>query len=1379
MNSQLFIRIILLIIIFFSSSLIRTVYSAYTYIGNITSYTQDGSTITFTCGTAKVKVFIYTDDLIRIRLAPTGTFNPEEPWVVQKYNWTYIPYTFTDSGTYYQIGTNKLVIRINKSPFIVSFYDKNMNLLNKDHNTYRMGWDGSSVRCDKDMQTNDKFYGFGERFGAPANKRGKTIPMDTSDAYHTTVDDYTYCSIPFFMSPVGYGIYFHNSGKAYFRLGTDASDRYSFESPTEDMDYYFFYGPDFKSILIRYTELTGRPKLPPLWTFGFGMIHNNGESETKSIADQFRSNDFPGDGIGMDDLWKDCNGNFMWHWKDCIEAPSDCNWGYYPSPVTMLDYVKQRHFKTWVWIVPSILDGTTCGNNQEDGIANNYFVKRPDGTTDYPISPWYGTGYYVDFTKPAAKTWYKELTKNVRTTPYHPAPYTNVPAQPDVFKTDDGEYMPSDARVSIGWFGQAGSYNTGAEFDNIYPMLYNNAVCDATRERIGRGFTLYRAGGPGSQRSPTIWGGDQNSTFQAMQCAMNAQISISLSGISFWNHDIGGCDDARPSDELYTRWVAEYGMFLPQPFVNDWRNNQRQPWDYGTTVQANVRKYLHLHYRLIPYIYKYAYEATQNGLPMLRPLILEYVNDPNTHNRDYDYLYGEYFLVAPVYTSGQTTRSIYLPQGKWTNYWTEERFTGPQTINFSAPVGTLPLLVKGGAIIPMWPEMHWVMELEPNPITLDIFPDGTSEFVMYEDDGTSADWELGAYATTRFECIENANSITVNIGARTGSYTGMPTSRYYRLQVHHIANTPAEVRRDSTILTKYNSSSELDAASEGWYYDTTKKIVYVKPSQSISGAFQIGINMVQAGPPTKVVLYALPNTLYANGSSTSTVTAEIQDTNGILVTNSNAQIIFSLSGSAGGTLIGTNPVNANGGIARITYRSGTSSGTATITGTSSGLTQGQTNITLTLVNPPNPPTNLRCNNQINPMGLQVFTPDLSWTFSDPDQGSTQSAYKILVSSVQSLLNSNIGTTWNTNKINSSSNIVTYSGSTLQTGLTYYWKVQTWDNTDTQGPYSTVATFSMSQTQIQNNPPYAPINLKCMGQTNPKGISDVTPDLSWTFSDPDTGDTQSAFRLLVANSLSNINNNTGNMLDTNKIVSVQTTYTYNGLPLQNNSTYYWKIMTWDSFNTSGPYSSVASFTMPAGGVQTPIIWVSTTVLDFGLIGPLESRMLELDIRNTGIGWLTGTLSTDEEWIIIEPTKFEIDGSNPDMIARIAITVDNSILSQIEGEYHGTITINSNAGNANIVLVDVIVTATCVLVKPNPYNPNKGLLTFFGSGIVPGETKIKIYTLSGELVKQLSSEAGKEFVWDGKTDNNEPVSSGIYLYTYESPKEKGIGKFTVIY
>jgi hypothetical protein len=222
-------------------------------------------------------------------------------------------------------------------------------------------------------------------------------------------------------------------------------------------------------------------------------------------------------------------------------------------------------------------------------------------------------------------------------------------------------------------------------------------------------------------------------------------------------------------------------------------------------------------------------------------------------------------------------------------------------------------------------------------------------------------------------------------------------------------------------------------------------------------------------------------------------------------------------------------------------------------------------------------------------------------------------------------------------------------------------------------------------------------------------------------------------------------------------------------LVNGTTYYYRVSAVDTSNNESSYATKSA--APSGSL--PSLILSTNTIYFDSLNFGQTKSMTFTITNSGSGTLSGTISDDQEWITVDPTQFAV--SAQDGPQTITVTVDNNILKQTQGEYTGIILIDSNAG---IETVKVIVSATCVLVRPNPYNPEKGKLIFFGDGIVPGETTIKIYTLSGELVKTLSPRTGDELIWDGKTENGEPVASGIYLYTYESPKEKGTSKFTVI-
>jgi len=510
------------------------------------------------------------------------------------------------------------------------------------------------------------------------------------------------------------------------------------------------------------------------------------------------------------------------------------------------------------------------------------------------------------------------------------------------------------------------------------------------------------------------------------------------------------------------------------------------------------------------------------------------------------------------------------------------------------------------------------------------------------------------------------------------------------------------------------------------------------------------------------------------------------------------------------------------------------------------------------------PSNIKVNGENYNVVLSTKNPVFSWTFNTTKTSDNQTAYRIIIADNLTDINNCIGNIFDTNKVNSSANNVQYTIDNLQWGTTYYWKVMTWDISNSSSPYSTKSKFSMMGTSGPNHAPYAPTNLKCNGATNPTNVTDFTPDLSWVFSDPDFGDYQSAYLILVADNLSALAVNNGNMWNTYKQISSANTVTYAGSPLSYGKTYYWKVTTWDSSNVQGAYSSVGTFTMesapapnkptltgpiagkigisqqytavttdPGGqqiyytfdwgdttvttsswvnsgtqvtkshiwlssGVYTvrvkatninngvsdwsdpisltitpaesPVLYISTKTLNFGELLKEQVKTMTFTIINVGSETLKGTISSSAEWIAVDPKIFE---SND---VTVSVTVDESLVTRDGEQYMGIISITSNGGDD---IVTVYVTGTCVLIKPNPYNPETGTLKFFGSGIVPNNTRIKIYTLSGEQVKELyETKNGYEIEWDGRNELGEYVIDGIYIYVSESPKEKNIGKITVL-
>lgn len=876
--------------------------AAWNFIGNVTGwgYDLDAGTVTFVCGQPRVMLEVCADDLIRVRLAPSGSFMPDENFVVIKYDWTGSSFSVVDGGDFVEVKTAGITAKVNKAPLYIQFLDDRGNLINQDHPVYRMAWEGDRVSCWKYMTSTDRFYGFGEKFTSPLDKRGRSFDLWCKDAFASQGND-TYVECPFFISPVNrYAIYFHNTGRVVFKLGTEDPGRYSFESPIGELDYYFFHNPDPKKIIERFTELTGRPSLPPGWVFGNMCIQSghSGGTDIVNTASGWRATDIPVDAMGIDEGWATCYNSFVWD-------PAT-----YPDSSGMCASLNAAHMKAFVWETAFT---NSCGPFHDTAVQKNYYVKQADGVTDYEISWWMGDGYYCDFTSTAAVVAWQNM--------HYPILDNGINA----FKTDDGEFIPNDALFSNGM--------TGARMHNVYPMLYNSKVWEATKNRNGRGFILCRAGYTGSQRCPIIWGGDQLCTWDYMKSMVGVGIAMGVSGFSLWTHDVPGAF-GQVTSELLVRWAAELGVFLPFTLFNDYLEaGAMTPWDFDRDIQDIFVRNLRLRYRLLPYLYTNCYNATQTGLPMIRALFLEFPDDLNAY-RDYQYLLGEDLLVAPVYEQGKTSWDVYLPEGEWTHYFTRQKYAGGQSVSVSAPLGDIPLFVRGGAIIPMGPEMKYIGELPCDPLMLDIYPCGTSSFTLYEDDGATVDYASGVFCKTAYTCAENENEIVFSIAERNGSF--VPSARSYMLKFNHAESAPGDVMKDSLGMTGYPSLSELNSHASGYFYASASDTIYVRLPDSGSATTVEIIN--QAGGPAKLLCAANPSYIMSDGASTSLITAKVCDESGKTVTTAANSVLFSISGQ--GTLVDTTSGNASSGTATVIMKSTSSPGTAVVSATSDGMAPG-------------------------------------------------------------------------------------------------------------------------------------------------------------------------------------------------------------------------------------------------------------------------------------------------------------------------------------------------------------------------------------------------------------------------------------------------------
>ena len=621
------------------------------------------------------------------------------------------------------------------------------------------------------LRADEHIYGLGEKF-INFDKRGQAITMWNSDALGVR-RELSYKNVPFFMSTYGYGLLVDSGKKIKFHIGTKSNRSLEIEVPGDELDCYVIYGPSFKRILNSYTSLTGKPNIPPKWSFGLWVSTYFIPATHKSAVNQarkYREMDIPVDVFHFDPCWlrpgRWCD--FTWD----KEA--------FPNPEKTLRQLKQMGFKVCLWINPYV---SIHSELYTEGAKQGYFLKRNDGSV-YHAATW-GEGFpataIVDFTNQKAKDWCKaQLIRLLK-------------LGVDVFKTDFGEEIPEDAVFSNG--------KTGKEMRNIYSLLYNKTVFELTKEHTGNQLVWGRCAYAGSQQYPTSWSGDPQCTFEDMASVLRGGLSFAMSGMAFWSHDMGGFWGT-PTQSLYIRW-SQFGLFSPHSRLHG--SSSRDPWLFGEEAVKVLRKYAKLRYRLIPYIYSYAYSANKTGYPVMRPMVLEFQEDPTTIGIDSQYMFGRELLIAPV-LNNMGRVCLYLPSGRWMDYWSHKVYQGPKWIKTQVPIDVMPIFVREDSIIPLGPEMSYVGEKKLDPLTVDIYVQKKAEFAFY-DDGKVVD----------FECSRDDSEITLKIGE---------SNRTYIAKFNKI-NEPVNVEIKGRKISRCRGE-DFEKIKEGWYFDDSNQVLRVK-----------------------------------------------------------------------------------------------------------------------------------------------------------------------------------------------------------------------------------------------------------------------------------------------------------------------------------------------------------------------------------------------------------------------------------------------------------------------------------------------------------------------------------------------------------------------
>ena len=581
-------------------------------------------------------------------------------------------------------------VRIIKQPWHVEIYDQRGRLLTRTQNigdpaTYITPIPFSFVRRSSDLsrriaatfelQHDEKIFGCGESF-TRFNKRGQRVLVSTRDGMGTQ-NEYIYKPIPFFLSSNGYGMFVHTSAPLTFDFGKYYDAHNVIYSGDENLDLFIFLGEP-KDVQSEYTALTGRSPVPPLWSFGFWMsrITYNSEDQVRQVAQQLRAHKLPTDVIHLDTGW------FETDWRSDYRFSTS----RFRDPAKMIADLAQQGFHISLWQYTYF---TSKNDLWKEMVDKGYHVRNEGGQLPFEDAT-------LDMSNPAAVQWYQGKLRDL------------LKLGVGAIKVDFGEGAPIT--------GQYHSGLSGWYEHNLYPLRYNKAVADVTKEVTGENVIWARSAWAGSQRYPLHWGGDAENTDSAMAAELRGGLSFGLSGFTYWSHDVGGFVQRAPRD-LYRRWMA-WGVLTSHTRAHG--APPREPWEYDAELNEDFRRALELKYSLMPYIYAQAKDSSARGFAMVRPLFFEFPNDEGSWSIDDEYMFGSDLLVAPMFASG-ASRKVYLPPGDWIDYQSGRVYQGTRWHEIQAGQIPVVLLVKNHSVLPHIKVAQSTKEMDWDNVELRVF----------------------------------------------------------------------------------------------------------------------------------------------------------------------------------------------------------------------------------------------------------------------------------------------------------------------------------------------------------------------------------------------------------------------------------------------------------------------------------------------------------------------------------------------------------------------------------------------------------------------------------------------------------------------------------
>jgi len=736
-------------------------------------------------GSATLRITALRADIIRVRISPDTTLPEDASWAVLSDARTKsVDVQPIQDSAAVGFRTSALDVRVERNPLRLVIRDLSGNVISEDAigrpTKFQLG--GFSIY--KQMPAAEHYFGLGDKTGQ-FDRREQAYTLWNTDVGPQESVDPLYKAIPFFLAMNGaqsYGIFLDNTWRTWFDFGKQFRDAIAFGSEGGPLDYYFIYGPTPKQVVEGYSYLTGKPPLPPLWSLGFQQSHYTytPESKLREIATRLRNDRIPSDAVYLDIDYQDRNRPFTVDNKTFPNFPS------------LVSDLKKQHFHLVNITDLHIAHAVNQGYMPYDtGHAGDHFVKNPDGS-EFVGVVWPGPAVFPDFTRAQTREWwgnlYKEFVKE------GVAGFWNDMNEPSVFN-GPGKTMPLNTVHRIEEPGFATRTATHSEIHNIVGLENARGTFEGLLKLRPdeRPFVITRATYAGGQRFGFTWTGDNSATWNHLRLATQMVLNLGLSGISFVGADVGGFNGT-PSSELLTRWV-ELAAF--SPFFRDHYDKGAGPhevWANGPEQEAIRRRYIETRYKLLPYFYALADETSRTGLPMMRPVFLEFpeIFAPNANfdHWDTEFLLGPSLLVAPS-PFGEKLDDYYLafPAGAWFDFWTGEKMPPQPTVptlteSLTAKSGTkyqeprkihpkldmLPVYVRGGTVLPMQPLIQSTDETPGGPLELRVYPGDHCIGSLYLDDGHTFAYQQGKYLRQTINCEADSNGVRVKFHARDGSY---------------------------------------------------------------------------------------------------------------------------------------------------------------------------------------------------------------------------------------------------------------------------------------------------------------------------------------------------------------------------------------------------------------------------------------------------------------------------------------------------------------------------------------------------------------------------------------------------------------------------------